>query len=83
MKHTRGDNENTNSFSFPPSYILSFCFMGISPKIRWEIGAVLEELPEYMQICYLAMFNFGNELACDVMKIHGLNTLSYIKKEVS
>lgn len=57
--------------------------MGISPKIRWEIGAVLEELAEYMQICYLAMFNFGNELACDVMKIHGLNTLSYIKKEVS
>ncbi|KAL9457599.1 hypothetical protein AB3S75_006611 [Citrus x aurantiifolia] len=48
---------------------------------RWEIGAVLEELPEYMQICYLAMFNFGNELAYDVMKIHGLNTLSYIKKE--
>ncbi|XP_024038762.1 probable terpene synthase 9 isoform X4 [Citrus clementina] len=47
---------------------------------RWNIGA-MEKLPYYMQICYLAMFNFGNDLAYDVLKNHGLNLLSYIKNE--
>lgn len=47
---------------------------------RWDTGA-MEKLPYYMQICYLAMLNFGNDLAYDVLKNHGLNFLSYIKNE--
>ena len=41
-----------------------------------------DELPEYMKICYLAMFNFGNEIAYDVLRDHGLNVISYIKEAV-
>ncbi|KAL7250324.1 hypothetical protein ACSBR1_012349 [Camellia fascicularis] len=47
---------------------------------RWDLKA-MEELPEYMKICYLAMFNFGNEIAYDVLKNHGLDVLSYIKEQ--
>ncbi|GMP54231.1 hypothetical protein CsSME_00019459 [Camellia sinensis var. sinensis] len=47
---------------------------------RWDLKA-MEELPEYMKICYLAMFNFGNEIAYDVLKNHGLDILSYIKEQ--
>ncbi|XP_059664108.1 probable terpene synthase 9, partial [Cornus florida] len=47
---------------------------------RWDINAV-EDLPDYMKLCYLAMFNFGNEIAYDGIKEHGFNTLPYIKEE--
>ncbi|KAI8011499.1 putative terpene synthase 9 [Camellia lanceoleosa] len=47
---------------------------------KWDLKA-MEELPEYMKICYLAMFNFGNEIAYDVLKNHGLDVLSYIKEQ--
>ncbi|KAJ0053895.1 hypothetical protein Pint_02094 [Pistacia integerrima] len=47
---------------------------------RWDIKAV-EDFPYYMQICYFAMFNFVNDLAYHILQHHGLNTLSYIKKE--
>ncbi|KAK9185255.1 hypothetical protein WN943_025610 [Citrus x changshan-huyou] len=47
---------------------------------RWDTGAMVK-LPCYMQICYLAMFNFGNDLAYYDLKIHGLNLLSNIKNE--
>nr|WDY79047.1 linalool/nerolidol synthase [Actinidia chinensis] len=46
---------------------------------RWDMKAT-DELPEYMKICYLAMFNFGNEIAYDVLRDHGLNVISYIKE---
>lgn len=42
----------------------------------------MEELPEYMKLCYFAMLNFGNELAYDVLKEEGLDVLSNIKDEV-
>ncbi|KAJ0112720.1 hypothetical protein Patl1_02084 [Pistacia atlantica] len=47
---------------------------------RWDIKAV-EDFPYYMQICYFAMFNFADDLAYHILQHHGLNTLSYIKKE--
>ncbi|KDP30235.1 hypothetical protein JCGZ_17017 [Jatropha curcas] len=47
---------------------------------RWDIGAI-EELPEYMKICYFAIYNFANELAYGVMKDSGSNILPYLKKE--
>ncbi|CAK9161364.1 unnamed protein product [Ilex paraguariensis] len=47
---------------------------------RWSIEA-MEDLPEYMKLCYLAMFNSGNKVADDVLKDNGLNVLPYIKEE--
>ncbi|XP_057956380.1 probable terpene synthase 9 [Malania oleifera] len=49
---------------------------------RWEIEA-MEGLPEYMKICYLATFNFGNEMVYDALKDYGLNIQPYIKEEWS
>ncbi|CAH2057417.1 unnamed protein product [Thlaspi arvense] len=48
---------------------------------RWDIKAV-DDLPEYMKLCYLAMFNFGNEIAYHVLRHDGLNVLSCVKEEV-
>ncbi|CAK9161367.1 unnamed protein product [Ilex paraguariensis] len=47
---------------------------------RWSTEA-MEDLPEYMKLCYLAMFHFGNEGVNDVLKDHGLDVLPYIKHE--
>ncbi|KAL5797769.1 hypothetical protein ACOSQ2_002589 [Xanthoceras sorbifolium] len=47
---------------------------------RWDIRA-MENLPDCMKICYFAMFNFGNDLAYDVLKNHGLNVISNIRTE--
>ena len=43
----------------------------------------MEDLPEYMKVCYVALLNFANEMVCGVIKDHGFNTLPYIKAEVS
>ncbi|XP_059452169.1 probable terpene synthase 9 isoform X2 [Corylus avellana] len=46
---------------------------------RWKMEA-MEDLPEYMRICYLAMLNFANEVVFDVLKDHGFNIFPYIKE---
>ena len=43
----------------------------------------MEDLPEYMKICYVTILNFANEMAGDVIKDHGLNILTYLIEEVS
>ena len=35
-----------------------------------------------MKICYLAMYNFANEMAYDALRDHGLNILPYIINQV-
>lgn len=48
---------------------------------RWDMKSI-EELPtEYLKICYLAMFNFGNEIVYDALRDYGINILPYIKQE--
>ncbi|KAJ4981113.1 hypothetical protein NE237_031950 [Protea cynaroides] len=47
---------------------------------RWDVKAV-EELPNYMKSCYLALLNFGNGVVYDAQTDHGLNILPYVKKE--
>lgn len=59
-------------------FICLSCFV---ISVRWDMKAT-DELPEYMKICYLAMFNFGNEIAYDVLRDHGLNVISNIKEAV-
>ncbi|KAK9996529.1 hypothetical protein SO802_021215 [Lithocarpus litseifolius] len=44
---------------------------------RWE----MENLPDYMEICYVAILNFVNEMVCDVSKHQDSNILPYIKEE--
>ncbi|PIM99294.1 Exo-alpha-bergamotene synthase [Handroanthus impetiginosus] len=41
---------------------------------RWDING-LDRLPEYMQICFLALFNFTNELAYDILRDQSLNII--------
>nr|GMC83766.1 (-)-alpha-terpineol synthase-like [Ipomoea batatas] len=47
---------------------------------RWDVNAA-ETLPEYMKICFLAIFNSMNELGYDVLKDQGLSIISNIRKQ--
>ncbi|GFQ05269.1 (+)-epi-alpha-bisabolol synthase [Phtheirospermum japonicum] len=43
---------------------------------RWDINAI-EQLPEYMKICFLALFNTVNEMAYDVLIDNGFNIIPH------
>ncbi len=43
----------------------------------------MEDLPDYMRICYIAMLNFANEIVGDIIKDQGFNTFPYVIEEVS
>ena len=42
----------------------------------------MELLPEYMKICFLALYNSINEMAFDTLKEHGFDTIPFLKKTV-
>ncbi|XP_043720091.1 alpha-terpineol synthase, chloroplastic-like isoform X2 [Telopea speciosissima] len=46
---------------------------------RWDITA-MEQLPDYMKICFLALFNTVNEMAYFHLKQHGFDTIPSLKK---
>ncbi|KAL6328032.1 hypothetical protein AAG906_033299 [Vitis piasezkii] len=46
---------------------------------RWDINA-MDPLPEYMKLCFLALYNSTNEMAYDALKEHGLHLISYLRK---
>lgn len=46
---------------------------------RWDLN-VLEELPDYMKIAFLAFFNIVNDMAYDILRDQNLNVLPNIKK---
>uniref|UniRef100_A0A1W7HBY2 Putative limonene-myrcene synthase n=1 Tax=Scoparia dulcis TaxID=107240 RepID=A0A1W7HBY2_SCODU len=46
---------------------------------RWDIEG-MDQLPEYMQICFLALNNFINEMAYDVFKEQGVDIIPYLRK---
>uniref|UniRef100_M1A6Y1 Monoterpene synthase 2 n=1 Tax=Solanum tuberosum TaxID=4113 RepID=M1A6Y1_SOLTU len=46
---------------------------------RMEIKA-MNELPDYMKICYLALFNTTTEIAYEVLKEQGINAMPYLTK---
>nr|AFP23130.1 monoterpene synthases [Picrorhiza kurrooa] len=46
---------------------------------RWDINA-LDCIPEYMRICFLALFNCTNELAYDILRDQGFNIISNLTK---
>ncbi|KAL2460390.1 Tricyclene synthase [Abeliophyllum distichum] len=45
---------------------------------RWDVNTI-EQLPDYMQICYLAVVNFVNEMAYDILKDRGLVIIPYLR----
>ncbi|KAM1005028.1 hypothetical protein ACFX13_005192 [Malus domestica] len=46
---------------------------------RWEIGAI-EHLPDYMKICFKALYDMTDEISCKVYEKHGWNPLHSLKK---
>ncbi|XP_058762450.1 probable terpene synthase 11 [Vicia villosa] len=46
---------------------------------RWDLDS-MEQLPEYMKICYMALYNTTNEISYRILKEHGLNVVSYLKR---
>ncbi|KAK6141808.1 hypothetical protein DH2020_024446 [Rehmannia glutinosa] len=45
---------------------------------RWDLDA-METLPEYMKICYMALYNTTNEVCYKVLKENGWSVLPYLK----
>ncbi|KAF5183601.1 Myrcene synthase protein [Thalictrum thalictroides] len=46
---------------------------------RWDLREI-EQLPDYMRICYLALFNTTNDIAYTKYKEHGFDILPHLKK---
>ncbi|XP_077233475.1 alpha-terpineol synthase, chloroplastic-like [Tasmannia lanceolata] len=46
---------------------------------RWDVNA-MEQLPDYMKISFLALFNTVNEMAYDTLKEQGWEITCYLKK---
>nr|QWQ79599.1 TPS41 [Juglans sigillata] len=46
---------------------------------RWDVNA-MEQLPYYLQICFLSVYNTVNEMAFDTLKEKGCNVIWYMKK---
>ncbi|TXG67807.1 hypothetical protein EZV62_009082 [Acer yangbiense] len=47
---------------------------------RWDITAI-EQLPYYMKICFLALYNTINEMAFVYLKDQGLDIIKYLRRE--
>ncbi|WJX69365.1 hypothetical protein P8452_53622 [Trifolium repens] len=46
---------------------------------RWDLN-VMDSLPNYMKICFYALYNFVNELAFEILKKTGYSITPYLKK---
>ncbi|CAN1790257.1 Alpha-terpineol synthase, chloroplastic [Linum perenne] len=46
---------------------------------RWDIKEV-DKLPRYLQLCFLAVYNTGNDMCYANLKRQGLNTFPYIQR---
>ncbi|URD95736.1 Myrcene synthase, chloroplastic [Musa troglodytarum] len=47
---------------------------------RWDVNA-MDRFPEYMKICFLALFNTTNDTAYNVMKEKGLDIIPHLKEQ--
>ena len=73
--------QTSNKFTFDFNYLEQFFFSFLCWS-RWNTEALVD-LPDYMKICYLAMYIFANEMAYDALRDHGLHILPYLKNQVS
>ncbi|KAK7402010.1 hypothetical protein VNO78_13939 [Psophocarpus tetragonolobus] len=46
---------------------------------RWDLDA-MEQLPEYMKICYMALYNTTHEIAYGIQKDHGQTVVACLKR---
>nr|QJX58301.1 monoterpene synthase 16 transcript variant 2 [Salvia pomifera] len=46
---------------------------------RWDTKSI-SQLPYYMQVCYLALYNFVSELAYDILKDQHLISIPYLQR---
>nr|UXF47962.1 terpene synthase 4 [Euphorbia poissonii] len=46
---------------------------------RWDVNA-MDQLPDYMKLCFLSLHNTVNEMGFDCLKDHGLHIIPYLKK---
>ncbi|XP_047162095.1 probable terpene synthase 11 [Vigna umbellata] len=46
---------------------------------RWDLDA-MEKLPEYMKICYMALYNTTHEIAYRIQRDHGQTVVSSLKR---
>ncbi|KAF7146224.1 hypothetical protein RHSIM_Rhsim04G0057800 [Rhododendron simsii] len=46
---------------------------------RWDIE-VVEILPDYMKLCFLALYNTTNEMGYDILKQKGVNIIPHLKR---
>ncbi|KAK4846715.1 hypothetical protein QYF36_021171 [Acer negundo] len=46
---------------------------------RWDLDA-MEHIPEYMKICYMALYNTTNEISFRILKEHGWNVVRLLKR---
>ncbi|KAJ7968403.1 Linalool synthase [Quillaja saponaria] len=46
---------------------------------RWDLQAA-EQLPDYMEICFKALYDITNEFACKVYRKHGWNPIDTLRK---
>ncbi|XP_023512351.1 terpene synthase 10-like isoform X2 [Cucurbita pepo subsp. pepo] len=46
---------------------------------RWNVDA-LDQLPDYMKICFLGLHNSVNEMAFEMLRDKGINVIQYLKK---
>nr|QFS22623.1 putative gamma-terpinene synthase [Thymus serpyllum] len=46
---------------------------------KWDVESI-STLPYYMQVCYLAVFTYASELAYDILKDQGFNSISYLQR---
>ncbi|RWR88221.1 alpha-thujene synthase/sabinene synthase [Cinnamomum micranthum f. kanehirae] len=48
---------------------------------RWDIK-LIDRLPEYMKICFLALYNTTNQMGYEILKDQGINIIPYLQKAV-
>ncbi|CAA7049793.1 unnamed protein product [Microthlaspi erraticum] len=46
---------------------------------NWDINR-LDELPEYMRLCFLILYNEINSIGCDILKYKNINVIPFLQK---
>lgn len=61
---------------------LTICLRMHALMSRWDMK-MMDQLPEYMKLCFLALYNSINEMAYDLLKDQGSHFITYFSKAVT
>ena len=56
-------------------------FTFLCSNFRWDVN-FMDHLPDYMKLCFFVLFNSINEIAYDILRDQGVDSLPYLKKTV-